>query len=184
MQTHLGPKTKGNNCGGMTLVEVLFSAMIFFVVLSACYMILISGSASWQVNSTKIELQQGLRRAMDWMEKDLRQAGTAAASISTVPADGVWYSTITFKTANGVSGGNIVWSTDTIRYGLGGTGSKQLQRIKGTETRIIANNMKTLQIRRLADSSDIVEVTMSAEKRATSGQTITMATDFKVKVRN
>jgi Tfp pilus assembly protein PilW len=176
---------------GMTLVEALMTVLIAAVILAATSMVLIAGSASWQVNSTKVELQQGLRRAMEWMAQDLRAAGNSVSSITNVPADGTWYNTINFKTATGVSSaGAIVWSTDTIQYVLGGTGNSELRRNiinSGGSTvsyRRTARNMTALRIRRQGASADLVEVSLSCSKRATSGQQVTMSTSFTVHLRN
>ena len=115
------------------------------------------------------------------MAKDLRQAGTSAYSITNVPADGTWYSTITFRPAAGVLGGVIVWSTDTIQYVVAGG---ELRRVKGTETRVIARNITSLQIRRQNTTADTVEVTLQGTKKAEGGQVLTLNTNFSVQVRN
>ena len=52
---------------GVTLVEVMTTVVIFSFILGICYALLISGSDSWETNSTRVELQQELRKAMDWI---------------------------------------------------------------------------------------------------------------------
>jgi prepilin-type N-terminal cleavage/methylation domain-containing protein len=174
---------------GMTMAEVLISAIIFSVVLAACYALLIAGSDSWETNEAKIELQQELRKAVDWIAQDLRQAGSV--SITNVPADGAWYTLITFRKASGVSGGSVVWDTDATKYSLGGTDSAQLQRQVGSQTpRVIAQNFQSLQFRRQSASADVVDVAMQAQKKTPRGKNLTGKAaiqedlSFKVHVRN
>jgi Tfp pilus assembly protein PilW len=168
---------------GLTLVEALVTVLIFSIILGATYTVLISGSDSWEVNNVRVELQQELRKAMDWMSQELREAGSA--SITNVLANGTWYTTITFRTATGVTGGTIDWSTDTIQYVLGGADANQLQRIKaGDPTKIVALNIQSLQFRRQASSSDIVEVALQARKSTPKGNQLNVNSDFKIQLRN
>lgn len=175
---------KGKNfSGGFTLVEALVTVMIFSIILGASYMVLLSGSDSWEVNRVRVELQQESRKAIDWMSQEMRETGSAA--ITNVPADGNWYTTITFSLPSGVSGGSIVWSGDTIQYVLGGTNSNQLQRVAtGVATKIIASNIQTLQFRRQSTSSNIVEVSVLARKNTLKGTQIDVNLDFKIRLRN
>ena len=176
---------------GMTIVEVLISAMIFSIVLAACYALLIAGSDSWETNDAKIELQQDIRRAVDWIMQDLRQAGSASITNGPTTANGTWYTLITFRKASSVSGGSVVWDTDTTKYSLGGTGSTQLQRQVGSQTpKVIGQNFQSLQFRRQSSSANIVDVTMQSQKKTPRGKNLTgkaavqQSTSFKVYLRN
>ena len=164
---------------GYTLVEALITVLLFSIILGACVMVLLTGTDSWQVNNTLVEVQQDLRKAEDWMKEDLVEAGTT--TISGVPADGNPYYTITFKVASSISGGNIVWSTDTIQFQLS---SNDLQRIQGTQTKTLAYNIQSLQFRRQASTSNIVEVSLQAQKNTPRGALITATKNFQVKIRN
>jgi len=156
---------------GVTLIEALVTVIIFAFILGICYTLLISGSDSWETNSARIELQQELRKAMDWASQDLRQAGSA--SIVDVPADGSTYTSITFRKAAGASGGNLVWDTDTTRYFLGGTSGTQLQRQVGSGTAsVIAQNIQSLQFSRQTSTSNIVNVSLQAEKKTPRGKNL------------
>lgn len=156
---------------GLTLVEALVTVIIFSFILGICYTILISGSDSWETNSVRVELQQELRKAMDWITQDLRQAGSA--SITNVPANGSAYTSITFRKAAGVSGGNIVWDADTTQYFLGGTDGNQIQRQVGSQTAaVIAQNVQSLQFSRQASASNVVNVSLQAEKATLRGKTL------------
>lgn len=157
---------------GFTLAEMMVTVVIFSFILGICYALFISGSDSWETNSTRVELQQELRKAMDWITQDLRQAGSA--SIVDVPADGSTYTSITFRKSAGVSGGNLVWDADTTRYFLGGANGNQLQRQIGSQTAsVIAQNIQSLQFSRQGSASNIVDVSLQAQKTTLRGKTLT-----------
>ena len=148
---------------GFTLVEMMVTVAIFSFILGICYTLFISGSNSWETNSVRVELQQELRKAMDWVSQDLRQAGSA--SITNVPADGAAYTSITFRKSAGASGGNLVWDADTTRYFLGGADGNQIQRQVGAQTAsVIAQNIQSLQFSRQVSTSNIVDVSLQARK--------------------
>ena len=167
---------------GFSLVEILVTVLIFSVLAAAVNTVLLVGDASWQTNSVQVELQQELRKAMDWMKDDLRQTGSSA--IADVPADGVWYATITFQMATGISGGKIAWNSNATQFVLGGTDSNQLQRIENLITRVLALNIESLQFRRLATAPNVLEVALQSQKDTVKGDTITSTLDFKVQLRN
>lgn len=174
---------------GMTMAEILISVAIFSVVLAACYVLLMAGSDSWETNEVKIELQQDLRKAVDWITQDLRQAGSV--SITNVPANGTWYTLITFRKASSVSGGSVVWDTDTTKYLLGGSDSTQLQRQTGSQTpKVIGQNFQSLRFRRQSSSANIIDVALQARKKTPRGQNLTGKAfvqddlNFKVYLRN
>ena len=170
------------NSSGMTLVEVLITAILFSVLLGACLMLFLSGSNTWMDSGTQVEVQQELRKAVDWMRYDLQQAG--ASTITNVPADGAWYTSITFRTATGVSSGVISWSANTITFQRGGSGSTQLQRVSGGATKVLATSISTLQFRRQASSSQVVEVNVQTQQNTIKGRTMSASTTFKVDLRN
>lgn len=168
---------------GFSLVEVLITVSLFAILFTACFIVLLSGSKSWEINSTKMQVQQELRKAVDWIKEDMFDAGQS--TITNVPADGSWYSTITFKVPTGVSGNAPVWSSSTTQFVLGGGATaNQLQEITGGVTRILANKIQSLQFRRQSTSPGIVEVSVQAQKTSTKGTLVTMSTSFKVKLRN
>ena len=167
---------------GFSMAEMLVTVLIFSILIGGIYASLAVGEASWETNKVKIELQQELRKAMEWMKFDLQQAGPT--SITNVPADDTWYTTITFKTPNGVSGGSINWEADTMQFVLGGTGSTQLQKVQAGTTTVLAQNIKTLNFRRSTTNSNILEISMLAEKNTVKGDTINYQLDFEVQIRN
>ena len=171
-----------NNMRGISLVESLMTILIYAFISAACFTALTYGSQSWRVNSVKVELQQELRKAMDWITEDLRQAGPS--SITNVPADGTWYNTITFKICNGASGGNISWAAQNTQYSKGGTGSAQLLRTTGAQSQVIAQDIQSLQFRRTTTAGNIVNVALTVQKNTIGGRLLTLTSNFQVKLRN
>lgn len=169
---------------GFTLVEILVSVAIFAILIAAVSTVFLVGESSWQTNSVRMELQQELRKAMDWMKNDLRQTRDSAITGGPVVADGQPYTSITFYLPNGVSGGSITWNTDTTQFILGGTDNNQLQRIEGADTRVLALNIETLEFTRQAATSGIIEVLLAAEKDTIKGATITSSLTFEIQMRN
>lgn len=168
---------------GFSLVEVMVTMFIFSILVTGLYASLAAGENSWQVNKTKMELQQELRKAVEWMKYDLQEAGSG--SITNVPADGAWYSTITFKTPDGVtSSGAINWSSDTTQFILAGTNSNELHRIIGSTTKILAQSISSLHFRRQSTSSEILEVGLIAQKDTDKGISVSSQLMLEVQLRN
>ena len=170
------------NNKGVTLVEALVTVLLFTLLFGVAVAILLSSSDSWQLNSVQAELIQERRKAVEWMKLDLQQGGYT--TITDVPADGNWYNTITFYTATGVSGGNVTWSADTVNFSSSGAPLYQLRKTSGAAVKVIANNIQTLQFRRLAAAPNIVYVSITAQKNTLKGQALTATTSFEVKMRN
>ena len=171
------------NSRGVTLVEVLVTVFLFTILMGVSLELLLTGLDSFSVNRNRTELQQELRKSIDWIKEDLRQTGSAG--VTNVLANGTTYTTIIFRTATGaVAGGTITWSADTVQYLLGGTGGVQLQRISGATTKVIAQNITTLQFKRDAASPSVVTVTITASRNQVKGGTISLSYNFKVKMRN
>ena len=171
-----------NSERGISMVEMMVVVLIFMIIVSAMYTLTAAGNISWQTNKVKIELQQELRKAIDYMVGDLRQAGSI--SIVDVPADGTWYDTITFKIPAGVTSGHLIWSTNTIQYVLGGTGNDQIQRILGASNRIVSNNVNSMQFRRFPAEADTIQVALQAQDTTTLGLVMDYDLQFKIQMRN
>ncbi|PUA16965.1 PilW family protein [Glaciimonas sp. PCH181] len=75
---------------GITLIELLVSLLISFVLIAAVASLYLSSNASYQLNEDHLRLQQDGRYAMALMEGDLRQAGfghLTAAGVSAAEID-------------------------------------------------------------------------------------------------
>ena len=174
-------KTLKNNYG-FSLVEVVIAAFLFSLLVGVCSTIFLSGSDAWQVNTLSVQLQQERRKAMDWIKEDLVEAGVS--TITDVPADDAWHNGITFKIPAGVSNSTITWSTNTTNFALGGTGGYQVIRTVGGSTKVLAQNIHTLQFRRLSTAPNIVEISINSQKSTTRGILVSNTSSFKVKLRN
>ena len=185
MLTNIRKKLRLNICdrkSGFTLVESIVTVFIFAMILSGVYATLAVGDDSWQTNKTKIELQQEARKAMEYMINDLRQAGDA--SITNVPANNTWYSTITFKIPSGVSSGSITWNNNSIVLAKGGTGNSQLIRTYAGNPKILAQNLQSIQFRRQSTSPDILEVSIQEQGVTAKNRTLTYTLNFSLQLRN
>ena len=84
-----------------------------------------------------------------------------------------------------MSGTSISWNSDTTNFSLGGTNGEQLLKTEGATTAVVAQDLTSLQIRRLAAAAGIVEVSLEAEKGGLKGGgTVSDSLDFKVTLRN
>ncbi len=168
---------------GMSLAELLVSVFIFSILSAALLAVIVVGQRSWTTNEVKIGLRQELRKSMETMIYDLRQAGNV--SIANVPADDTWYPTIIFQIPSTVTGGIITWDANAIQYVLGGTDGHQLRKVRAGTTQVVSKNIKSLQFRRLSSDSNILEVSLTAQDViALTGNTLTMDLDFQVELRN
>ena len=169
---------------GYSLVEVLVTILIFSILAAAINTVLLVGESSWQTNSVRMELIQELRKATATMEDELRQTAPSAITAGPTVADGSTSTSITFFAPNGVSGNSIAWSANTTQFILGGTDSNQLQRIENGVTKVVAQNIATLGFSRAAATSDIIGVTLVAQKNTIKGITLTVNFAFEVQMRN
>lgn len=167
---------------GFSLVEMMIVLAIFTMISGGLYSVFAAGDSSWQVNKVKMELRQELRKAMEGMINDLRQAGSD--SIEDVPANGGNYAVMTFKIPDNVASGTLIWNEDTIQYGLGGLGGNQLLRVEGGQTRVIAQNIDSVYFSRPEDSPDALQINLTAEKTPLKGKTMTYPLSFEVQLRN
>lgn len=174
-------KARFANERGFSFAEMCVVVLISAFLIGGIYTIFIAGNSSWEVSRDRIELQQYLRTAMDWMRKDLRQAGSS--TITGVPANGTWYTSITFQTPSTVTSGSIVWAA-AVQYSIGGTGNQQLIRTVGAQNRVIAQRFSTLQFRRQAASPSVVEISATVQKNTPQHDLITMTRTTQVMLRN
>ena len=185
-------KIKGHkDCsGGYTLIEVLVTVVIFAVLTAAINAVLLVGESSWQTNSVRTELVQEVRKAVAKMENDLRQTGPSALYDKLPTADGTEYESIKFQRAIGVQNGNIKWNQTSplnpiyTEFKLDEGDSNQLQRIEGSVTEVVAQNIQTLEFSRQAATPDIIEVILETQKDTVKGRTIAVNFSFKVQMRN
>jgi len=168
----------------MTLVELLFCAVIFVLIMGACMALLFRGWDSWQTSSAQVQLAQEESQSVGWLTNDIRQSG--ASQITNVPADNNGYAQITFSVVQNVlSGGNITWNAGAINYSLGGTLGHELIRTQNGQSRVIANNITSLQFSRQTLTPNMVNIQLAAFAPTYRGnQQLTSTLTFKVFLRN
>ncbi|GAG07732.1 unnamed protein product, partial [marine sediment metagenome] len=62
---------------GFTLVEIMIVVVIFSLLIGTIFIVLATGKTSFQIGNVRMELQQDLRRGMDWITAELRQGGSS-----------------------------------------------------------------------------------------------------------
>lgn len=174
---------KLNNIKAMSLAELLVCVFIFSILSAALLAVVVVGQRSWTTNEVKIGLRQELRKSMEMMINDLRQSGNA--SIANVPADDSWYTNIIFQVPSTVTGGIITWDSDAIQYILGGAGGTQLLKVRAGTSKVVSQNIQSLQFRRLSTAPNVLEISITAQDTvALSGEVLNMDLDFEIEMRN
>jgi len=166
---------------GFSFAEMIVVVLLSTFLIGGIYTVLSTGKNSWEINRDRVKLSQELRKGVDWMRKDLRQAGVS--TITGVPADGNWYTSITFQTANGVTAGAVTWGT-AIQYHLGGTGNQQLLRTVSGADRIVAQYYNTLQFKRTSADPSVVQISAQAQTNTPLHGLISMSMTAQERMRN
>jgi len=186
---------------GLTLIELMVVVTLFVFLLGIVLGLLTFGNVSWQSGSSKMTLVQELRRGMESMVRELSQAKASTISLSA----GGTSSSISFQTVRDLNGdGAISYSSgileglDTpdpyIAYSLSynaALGSNQLIRTTGGASSVLANYLvdidaghPALRFNRTASSTNIIEITLSGEKKSTFGHILRGSLNGRVILRN
>jgi prepilin-type N-terminal cleavage/methylation domain-containing protein len=168
-----------NAKSGFSLPEMMVVLFIFTLVLGGLLSVFAVTERTYNTNKTKTELQQELRKSLGMMVYDLRQAGPA--KITNVPADDIAYTTITFQTPADVNSGTVSWNP-AITYAL--NGSQYVTRTISGVTKVIAQNINSLTFTRLSASSDVIRISMQAQKKIPKGTVLSENLVFNIQLRN
>ncbi len=177
-----------------TLVELMVVLAIFVVVFGIILALLSIGQASWQSASSKIIVTQELRRGMEYMVRELSQAGNSTISL----AIGGTSNSISFKMPQDLDGdGTILFSNNVLEglrppdpfvtYALtydASLGFNQLTRTMGASSSVLANYLTALQFNRNSSTPNIIEINISAQKISTFGRTLSGNLNGRVILRN
>lgn len=166
---------------GFSLVEMMIVAIVGSLMIGGLYAVLIIGKNNWEINRDRVELQQNLRTAFEWLRRDLRQCGVY--TITGVPANGSTNNSITFQTPSTVSSGAVVWGS-AINYARGGTGNTQLLRTVSGNSKVIAQNVSAFQLSRTAADPSVILVTVQVQKNTPQHGVMTVSRSAEVKARN
>jgi len=170
---------------GLTLLEVMVTILIFSLIITPIFSVLTQGRISFYTGNTRLEVQQEIRKAIMWMNKELRQS--SSSKILNVLPDGNYYNTITFEIPQDSDGdgdvidsfGSIEWSDD-ISYSL--INGQVIRNATDGKPPILANNINFLGFRR--QTPEILEITLQAKKKALLGPEITANITTQVSLRN
>ena len=69
---HISP----NRIKGFTVIETLFVALTLGIIMSGLFYALLAGESPWFFTAAKIEVRSEVRRTVDWIARDVRQAVT------------------------------------------------------------------------------------------------------------
>lgn len=187
---------------GFSLAELLVVVVLFGLISAAMMMVLMSSQRSWGVGTAQAVLTSELRKALDWMSRDLAQSRPGRIQRPAVPVlteVGDWDTTAVFripKDLNGdgsvldVNGQIVEWSND-ITFALSGRDNSfsrseinQPGRQPRTLLRVLANHVTDVRFRRRRSTPDVVEIEMTASTITEVGQIMSRTLSTRVKVRN
>lgn len=175
---------------GFTLVEMMVAATIVALVSGIVVAVLRTGQQSWQVEQARMTVSMELRRGLDAMSREL--ASSRSGQIIGVPADGNWYTSITFRVPQDINGdgsvldgsGALEWS-NIILYSLGANNGNQVQRIQSGAATVLANGSTSLRFRRQPSTPNVVEISMTVLRGANTGDFTNQGTlGTRVRLRN
>ena len=97
-----------------TLVEILIVVLTLGVLMAGFFYALITGESSWSFNAAKIEVQSEVRRAVDWIAKDVRQSWDIGRSNNNPSSTHIKFKkVIGYNTAGG---GSVALSNNFTEY--------------------------------------------------------------------
>jgi len=150
---------------GFTLVEVLISLVLSSLAMTAIYSIYQSQQKSYVAESQVAGMQQNIRAAMYYMQKELRMAGcdpTGTAGAGMVVAnDSTVQFTMDLNTtdSDGIPDGDTTDTDEDITYAIAdgdADGDIDLVRTDNGVTRMIAENIDALNFVYLDSSSAVL----------------------------
>jgi prepilin-type N-terminal cleavage/methylation domain-containing protein len=173
----------GKNRKGFTFIEVLISIGIFAALVGGIFSVMEASRRAWFIGDASVELRQEIIKAFICMEPELQKTTPGQISITVGNND----SSLTFKIPQAINGsivnagGNITWS-GTITYALNAT--NRIVRTNGNSTSVLANNIIGLLFTRPVNTTDILQVDISAQKTSVTRRVISDAGQITVRMRN
>ena len=156
---------------GFTLVEILIVVVVFSLIVQAIFAVFNIGRDTFFSSTGCLQLQQGLRLAMDGMTREIRQSTASDISITSGGSG------IDFKVPIDITSTPITKS-DTISYNLN---SNQIIREHPAGTqKVIANDISALSFSK-SGSQIAIDITAS---KTIKQRTYTLDLKEKVQLRN
>jgi prepilin-type N-terminal cleavage/methylation domain-containing protein len=168
---------------GMTLIEAIAAIVIFAVIITATYLVLIVGNRSWYSTDATSEIRQEVVRALLKMQIELAETRPSRTSISVgSSANSITFSLPQDRDVDGTvlnSIGQLEWS-DNIVYSRN-AGNEVIRTTTGNTT-VLARGISSLLFNRTEDT--ILQVDINATKTSVTGQVLQDTGEITVKMRN
>jgi type II secretory pathway pseudopilin PulG len=164
---------------GFTVVETMVAIFIFLVVLAAAFLVLSTGRNTWWTSTTYIEVNQEIRKAKEWISKELQQGRRVSVAI------GANNNSIQFDIPIvDIGTGAITWQS--VGYSIGGLNNSQLMRTSDTAVKILSNNIdpNLTTFTQDLDNPSRITVAITANKQDKRQRAISARLDFDVNLRN
>lgn len=158
---------------GFTLAEVLVSVSLIAFIVIGIYEVFIVGNRGWHTGAGIVDLQQGSRRAMDGMTREIRQSRPSEAEIQN---GGISFSVYDQEADEWI--GQIDYFLDAGDENQDNKANQILREYPPGEYRILAEDIDFLDFCWLqADAScgdeiksGVVEISLKARKTVYSGE--------------
>ena len=165
-----------SNEAGLTLIEVLVSALILSFLVIGITGVLNIGNLAFPVDMALVELQQQARQALFSMTKELRKAVDMNEScITTIDADS---DQITFNTIDGSTG--VKFYRDISDVNSDGIVDQVIREYPSGTRKILANDIARLKFSFVAS---VIKIEIRAD-RVLRQQTLSFPLTEKVRLRN
>ena len=168
---------------GMTLLEAIVAIVIFAIIITATYLVLIVGNRSWYSTDVTAEIRQEVVRALLKMQIELVQTRPSRTSIAVGhSANSITFSLPQDRDGDGTvlnSLGQIEWS-DNITYSR--DGQNRIIRTVAANTSVLAKDISSLLFNRTEDT--ILQVDINATKTSVTKQVLQDTGEITVRMRN
>lgn len=149
--------------GGFTLLEIMISVAVLAILVVGIYAAFASSQSLYLTGVTRQEIQDRVRRALNEISLELRQANSGSIVPVTIAAvDAAGDQSITFQMCTGFTAGSPTWGTPITYSSIPTDGEtddgaddnrnrmtdeRKLTRTEGTRVRNIVDNVKEGSIR-------------------------------------
>ena len=173
-----------------TLVEVLVVTFISLILFSAIFMVLNMGEFQNRIGSTRIDVQQEVRRALDWMIKDLRQTNRNIINVTNASAltfvglgTPEVFELPDFAICQGFAAGTIVWSPYTINYDLDAPNQTVIRTRSDTGQELKFNHINNLIFTKIGTSTLQIDISGQKVAKSSSAGNITQVFNLTEEIR-
>ncbi|HDP16418.1 MAG TPA: prepilin-type N-terminal cleavage/methylation domain-containing protein, partial [Candidatus Omnitrophica bacterium] len=131
---------------GFSLIELMIAVLIFSILLGATYSILSMSRASFQTGDIQLAVQQEVRKAMDKVAREIREA--SSVNLSTAYPFTIWGEKIKYEVAD----------------------NQLLREVEGQSPSVLANNVSGIEFTLFG--GDIVYITLVSQKTTVFGRSL------------